>query len=140
MFQSIIEQKMALVTYYTENSAAIHLTVSIGQKLVNILNSIEEITASVFARLASISIVIPYIHVLIRTYEKINDEDSGVYTMKALILHSLRSPLQDKERKDLTLAIFLDVRFKDKFFVGNIIKATLKEQVLEGMTMLLLLK
>ena len=54
--------------------------------------------------------------------------------MKAQILHSLRSPLQDKERKELALAIILAVRFKDKFFEGNIIKATIKEQMLEETT------
>ena len=58
-----------------------------------------------------------------------------MYTTKAQILHSLRSPLQDKERKEPALAIILDVRwFKDKFFEGNIIKATIKEQVLEVTT------
>ena len=49
--------------------------------------------------------------------------------MKAQIPHSIRSPLQDKERKELALAIILAVKFKDKFFEGNIIKETIKEQV-----------
>ena len=43
--------------------------------------------------------------------------------MKAQILHSLRSPLQDKERKEPALAIILDI-----------MKATIKEQVLEETT------
>ena len=52
--------------------------------------------------------------------------------MKAQILHSLRSHFSGvEERKELALATILDPRFKDKFFGGNIIKATIKEWVLE---------
>ena len=39
-----------------------------------------------------------------------------------------------EERKELALATILDPRFKDKFFGGNIMKATTKEWVLEEMT------
>jgi len=64
-----------------------------------------------------------------------NDEDSGVCTMKAQILHSLRShSMGVEERKELALTTILNPRFKDKFFGGNIIKATTKEWVLEEMT------
>ena len=57
---------------------------------------------------SSISIVIPYICVLIKTLEKY-DEDSGVCTMKAQILDSLRLCFVGiKERKELALAAILD--------------------------------
>ena len=39
-----------------------------------------------------------------------------------------------EDRKELALATILDPRFKDKFFGGNIIKATTKEWLLEEMT------
>ena len=137
MFQSIIEQKMALAAYSAENDNIQQLsTYQLGlvKKCVDILSPIEEITRSISARLASISIVIPYIRVLIRTLEK-NDEDSGIRTMKAQILHSLRSCFAGvEEKKELALATIFDPRFKDNFFRGNIIKATTKEWVLEEMT------
>lgn len=137
MLQSILEQKMALAAYCAENDSIQQLsTYQLGlvKKCVDILSPIEEITCSISARLASVSIVIPYIRVLIKTLEK-NDEDSGVRTMKAQILHSLRSRFGGiEERKELAMATITDPRFKDKFFSGNIIKATIKEWVLEEMT------
>jgi len=39
-----------------------------------------------------------------------------------------------KGRKELALATILNPRFKDKFFGGNIFKATTKKWVLEEMT------
>ena len=136
MFQSIVEQKMALAAYCAENDSIQQLStyqLVLIKKCVDILSPIEEVTRSISARLASISIVIPYVRVLIRTLEK-NDEDSGVRTMKGQILHSLRSRFAGiEERKELALATMLDPRFKDKFFGGNIIKATVKEWVLEEM-------
>ena len=137
IFQSILEQKMALAAYCAENDniqqLSIHQLVLV-RKCVDILSPIEEITRSISARLACVSIVIPYIRVLIRTLEK-NDEDSGVRTMKSQILHSLRSRFAGvEERRELALATMIDPRFKDKFFSGNIIKATIKEWMLEEIT------
>ena len=75
-------------------------------------------THSISARLASISIVIPYIHVLIRTLEK-NEGDSGICTMKSQILHSLRTRFTGVEyRKELALTT-LDPWFEDRFFFGG---------------------
>ena len=70
------------------------------KKCVDILSPIEEVTHSISAKLASISIVIPYIHVLTRTLEK-NEYDSGVRTMKGQILHSLKSRFAGIEEKEL---------------------------------------
>ena len=125
MFQSVLEQKMALAVYCTENDSVQQLsTYQLGlvKKCVDILSPIEEITRSISARLASISIVIPYIRVLIRTLER-NEDDVGVRTMKAQILHSLRSRFAGVEdRKELALATILDPRFKDKFFGGILLR------------------
>ena len=137
MFQSILEQKMALAAYCAENDNFQQLSTHqlvLVRKCVDILSPIEEITHSISARLACVSIVIPYIRVLIRTLEK-NDEDSGVRTMKSQIIHSLRSRFAGvEERRELALATMIDPRFKDKFFSGNIIKATIKEWLLEEIT------
>ena len=84
---------MALAAYCAENDSIQQLStyqLVLIKKCVDILSPIEEVTRLISARLASISIVIPYVRVLIRTLEK-NDEDSGVRTMKGQILHSLRS-------------------------------------------------
>ena len=68
--------------------------------------------------MASISIVIPYIRVLTRTLEK-NENDSGVRTMKAELLKSLKTRFAGiEENKQLAVATMLDPRFKDKFFLG----------------------
>ena len=55
--------------------------------------------------------------------------------MKSQILHSLRSRFAGVEvRRELALTTMIDPRFNDKFFSGNIIKATIKEWMLEEIT------
>ena len=55
--------------------------------------------------------------------------------MKAELLHSLKLRFSGiEENKELSLAAFLDPRFKDKFFSGNIIRATIKEMLVEEMS------
>ena len=50
--------------------------------------------------------------------------------MKAELLHSLKSRFSGiEDNKELSLAIIIDPRFKDKFFSGNIIRATLVEEM-----------
>ena len=136
MYQSILEQKMALAAFSAENGSIQQLSahqLGLVKKCVDILSPIEEVTCSISAELASISIVIPYIRVLKRTLE-MNEDDSGVRTMKGQILHSLKSRFAGiEEREELALATMLDPRFKDKFFGGNIIKAATKEKLLEKM-------
>ena len=88
------------------------------RQCVDILSPIEEITHSISAELASISIFIPYIRILTRTLEK-NENDSGIRTMKGELLKSLKSRFAGiEERKELCLVTLLDPRFKDNFFLG----------------------
>jgi len=55
--------------------------------------------------------------------------------MKAELLHSLKVCFSGiKENKKLSLATFFNPRFKDKFFLSNVIKATIKEMVVEEMS------
>ena len=137
MFQCILEQKMPLAAYCAENGSIQQLTpyqLELIKKCVDILSPIEEITCSISADMASISIVIPYIRVLTRTLEK-NENDSGVRTMKAELLKSLKTRFAGiEENKQLAVATMLDPRFKDKFFSGNTIKATIKEMLVEEMS------
>ena len=136
MYQSVLEQKMTLAAYSAENGSIQQPSahqLGLVKKCVDILSPIEEVTRSISAKLASISIVVPYIRVLTRTLEK-NEDDGGVRTMKGQILHSLKSRFAGIEEKEqLALATVLDPRFKDKFFGGNIIKAATKEKLLEKM-------
>jgi len=108
-------------------------TISVGLN-EEMLSPIEEITRSISAELASISIVIPYIRILTITLEK-NENDSGIRTMKGEVLKSLKSRFAGiEEKKELALATLLDPRFKDRFFAGNIVKATVKEMLIEEMS------
>ena len=73
MFQSVVEQKMAIAACCAKNDNIQQLsTYQLGLviKYVDILSPTEDVTHSISARLTSISIVIPYIHVLIRNLEK----------------------------------------------------------------------
>ena len=103
----------------------------IMKRVIEILAPVEEITRSISTDLAAISIVIPYICILTRALEK-NTDDSGVRTMKSELLHSRKLRFtRIEENKQLSLATFLDPRFKDNFFSSNIVKATIKEILLE---------
>ena len=73
MMKSIQEQKMALAAYAAENSSIQQLSslqLDLLKKCIEVLGPIEEITRSISADLASISIVILYICVLTRTLKK----------------------------------------------------------------------
>ena len=137
MFESVLEQKMALAAYCAETGSIQQLTphqLEMMRKCVDILSPIEEITRSISAELASISIVIPYIRILTRTLEK-NENDNGIRTMKGELLKSLKSRFAGiEERKELCLATLLDPRFKDKFFSGNIIRVTVREMLVDEMS------
>ena len=90
MFESVLEQKMALADYCVETGSIQQLTphqLELMRRCVDILSPIEEITRSISSDLASISIVIPYIKILTKTLEK-NDNDSGILTMKGELIRS----------------------------------------------------
>ena len=111
---------MALAAYCAENGSIQQLTpyqLELIKKCVDILSPMEEITCSISADMASISIVIPYIRVLTRTLVK-NENDSDVCTMKAELLKSLKTRFAGiEENKQLAVATMLDPRFKDNFFL-----------------------
>ena len=117
MLNSILEQKMALAAYGTENSIPILTThqLDLASKVVQVLAPIEEITQMIFAEAACISMIIPLVRGLMKTLEKHN-QDSGVHTMKAEMLASLKQRFADIEKEEhLVLATILDPRYKNKF-------------------------
>ena len=78
MLQSIVEQKMAIVAYGSENDIMVltQTQLDLPNKVIKVLESIKEITKSVSEGLACISVVIPIIRALIKTLGQ--DDDHGV--------------------------------------------------------------
>ena len=133
MVESILEQKMALAAYAVENNIT-QLTptqLEIAKRMVLVLTPVEEITQSISKETATLSVVIPNIRALLRTWEK-QDNDQGIRTMKGEMIKSLKSRFAGvEENRLLSVATILDPRFKDKFFASNIIKTTVKEMLNE---------
>ena len=119
MLQSIIAQKMALAAYNTENDDIPQLSahqLEIIDKVIAVLKPVEDITQSISSEAASISIIIPFVKALRRSWEDSSD-DRGVQTMKKEMLTSLNRRFSDIENNEtLALATLLDPCFKDKFF------------------------
>ena len=133
MVESILEQKMALAAYAAENNIP-QLTpnqLEIARKMVLVLSPVEEITQSISKETATLSVVIPNIRALLRSWEK-QEDDLGIRTMKEEMVKSLKSRFAGvEENMLLSIATLLDPRFKDKFFGSNIIKTTVKEMLEE---------
>ena len=129
MLQSITEQKMALAAYSAEHDIP-HLTPhqwDLIDKIVAVLDPVEEITRSISTEVASVSLIIPFIRAFRRTLEN-HDNDRGIRTMKSEMLTSLNRRYGDVESNEsLVLATLLDPRFKDKFFSGAHEKTNAKE-------------
>ena len=133
MLESILEQKMALAAYAAENNIQ-HLAANqleMARKMVLVLSPVEEITQAISKETATLSIVIPHIRVLLRSWER-QDDDLGIRTMKKEMTTSLKSRFAGiEENQLLAIATVLDPRFKDKFFGNSIIRATVQEMLEE---------
>lgn len=84
MIKSIAEQKMALAT---ENNSIPQLTSNqlvLIDKLISVLNPVEEITQSVSSEKSCASVIIPFIRALRKHLEDHNN-DSGIQTMKKIL-------------------------------------------------------
>ena len=117
MIQSILEQKMALAAYAAENDIQ-QLSANqleIARKITFVLEPVEEITQVISKETATLSTVIPFVRVLLRSWEKEGD-DRGIQTMKHQMTQSLKSRFAGiEDNKLLCLATLLDPRLKDKF-------------------------
>ena len=101
----------------------------IAQKLTLVLAPIEEITQAISKQTATLSMVIPFVRVLLRSWEK-EDDDRGIQTMKEQMIHSLNSRFAGIEDNHLlSVATLTDSRFKDRFFGSNIVKASAKHML-----------
>ena len=133
MVQSVIEQKMALAAYATESDIPIlsATQLDLAEKIIAALLPIDELTNSVSADSASVSVIIPFVKMLIKTLEK-HHNDSGVRTMKKEMLLSVKRRFDDIESNvPLVIACLLDPRFKDRFLSGTIQQAEAKRMLIE---------
>ena len=92
MVESILEQKMALAAYAAENSIVqlIPTQLEFAKRIVIVPSPVEETTQSISKETAALSVVIPNIQVLLRSWEKHHD-DQGICTMKGEMIKSLKS-------------------------------------------------
>ena len=103
----------------------------IAKKMVLVLSSVKGITNSISKEISMLSVVIPNIQVLLRSWEKL-DDDQRIHTMKGEMIKSLKSRFAGTEESRLSsIASILDSCFKDTFFGSNIIKMTVKEMLQE---------
>ena len=118
MLKSIVEQKMALAAYGSDGTIPVLSAhqLDIANKVITVLNPIEEITKNISADIAPISVIIPLVRVLNKTLQQ-DDADIGIRGMKNGMLASLQRRFAEIEETDfLILATLLDPRFKDKSF------------------------
>ena len=88
-------------------------------------------TKSISADAASISVVLPFVRILSKTFGEYHD-DHGVRTMKREMNASLERRFSDAEgNENLLIATILDPRFKEKFFTGATIVEKVKSLVCE---------
>ena len=134
MLQQIIEQKVALAAYATEYSI-VQLTshqLELATKVVSALSPIEEVTKSISADAASISVVLPFVRIPSKTFGEYHD-DHGVCTMKREMNALLERRFSDAEgNENLLIATILDPRFKEKFLTGITIVEKVKSLVHEN--------
>ena len=90
MVKSVIEQKMLLAAYATETGIVTlsPTQLDLAEKIVAALSPVEELTKSISADCASVSVIIPFVTMLSKTLQK-HHNDSGVRTMKNEMLCSL---------------------------------------------------
>ena len=91
MIQSIIK-KWLLPLNAADNDIQ-QLTASqleIARKMTLILEPVEEITQVISKETATLSMIIPFVQVLLRTWER-EEDDRGICTMKLEMIKSLKS-------------------------------------------------
>lgn len=131
MMNRILEQKMAIAVYATEKSV-IQLTshqLDLAAKVVAALSPIEEVTKSISADAAAISVIIPFVKLLSKTLND-HQDDRGIRTMKSEMDLSLKRRFEEiEDNEKLTVATLVDPRFKDKFFSGPAVVEKVKKLV-----------
>ena len=124
-----IYTKMALAAYATECTSISMLTthqLELVRKIIAVLEPVEEITKLISTDAASAPVLIPLLRALEKSLSKHHD-DSGIRTMKSVMLTSLKRRYSDVEKcKELIIATTMDPRYKDKFFLSQQLSYLLK--------------
>ena len=124
---------MAIAAYGSENDISVlnQTQLDLANKVIKVLEPIEEITKSVSEGLACISVIISLVRALTKTLSHDGD-DYGVCRMKAEMLQSIERRFADVEEKEvLVLATIIDPCFKDKFFSGAVNRQNAKKMLLD---------
>lgn len=125
---------MALAVYATESDIPILRICHSARpcrKIIATLLPIDELTNSVLADSASVSVIIPFVKILIKTLEK-HHNDSGVRMMKKEMLVSVKRRFSNIESNaPLVIVCLLDPRFKDRFLSDTIQQAEAKRMLIE---------
>lgn len=114
MFQSLLEQKLALAAYASEHELPCTFTIhqwKLIENMVSILAPFEELTQQISSSTASAADVIPCIRALTRLLEKTVESDHGVKTSKTVLLEAVRRRFADIDTQKLyAIATVLDPR------------------------------
>ena len=97
----------------------------LAAKVVAALSPIEEVTKSISADAAAISVIIPFVKLLSKTLND-HQDNRGIRTMKSEMDLSLKRRFEEiEDNEKLTVATLVDPRFIDKFFklVRDLIKS-----------------
>ena len=121
MIDSLIHQKRAIGAYASEHELPGSLSANewgLLERTAKVLAPFEELTKQVSAASATAADVIPFVQVLIRFLNKVDEaNDHGIKTMKATLLEAVRRRFttanNDVEAEPLySLATLLDPRYK----------------------------
>ena len=82
-------------------SASLINQLEIARKLTLVLAPIEEITHAISKQTVTMSMVIPFVRVLLRSWEK-EDDDRGIQTMKEQMIHRLTSRFATRRASHLS--------------------------------------
>ena len=106
----------------------------LANKIIKILSPVEEITQCVSADAASVSVIIPFIQILDKSFTE-NEDDYGIRAMKTEMRRSLKIRFSDIEKNEkLVIATIIDPRFKDMFYTSSAVKVDVKTMVKDIIT------
>ncbi|XP_066588089.1 zinc finger BED domain-containing protein 4-like [Prorops nasuta] len=140
LLERLVEQKQAINLNIIDHPDLTDLTFNqweLANNILSLLKPFEEITKIVSHRDSCISECIPFVFTLRRFLTVENKAFSGVGTIKDELLKNLNERFKDMfTNENLTIATFLDPRFKEKFFESDDITASvilkLKENVINS--------
>ena len=136
MLKRIVEQKMAIGAYameYDIPQLSAH-QLELANKIIKVLSPVEEITQCVSAGAASVSVIIPFIQILDKSFTE-NEDDYGIRAMKTEMRRSVKTRFSDIEKNEkLVITTIIDPRFKDKFYISSAVKVDVKTMVKDMIT------